>query len=130
MSNVTAFRGSRGPVTPGGGGGDIEVRLAALELRIQHIESDINEIKDDLKAISGGETRLLYAGIGAVAFLIVGGILSYLRLSDQSADISKQLMRVEYTLGRSQEAAPAKPAIRTPPVDAPADAKEPPASGR
>ncbi|WP_369788504.1 hypothetical protein [Rouxiella sp. WC2420] len=59
----------------GGGGGDMEIRIARLESDVEHIKNSIKEIKDDVREIKKDartDFRLIFGALIAVALGLAG----------------------------------------------------------
>jgi chromosome segregation ATPase len=81
----------------GGGGGDVEARLARLEADVKHIDSEISEIRLDIRDIrqSLGKHHsdwmiLMRYGVACAAALLTFGAVAYVKLSDRIDTLAAQ----------------------------------------
>jgi hypothetical protein len=73
VGKVYEFKpGGGGAVTPTGGGGDMEARIAKLEAHVEHIQSDIIEIKTDLRGVRDKQDKDFRLLFGAIIFVALG----------------------------------------------------------
>lgn len=91
--------GNPGGIGSGGGGGDmIEARIAALEVSVKHIDTQISDIKTDIRELRSGQSWLLYGGTAALAFILMVFGWGYSRLADRSDSLSEKITQVQITL--------------------------------
>jgi hypothetical protein len=71
--NIVVHRMSGG--NDGGDGSGVSVRLAKLEASVEHIQSDIQDIRTDIRAMKGSaerDFRILFGAIIVVALGLAG----------------------------------------------------------
>ena len=90
---------SGGPSGPAGGGG-IEARIARLEATIEHIDSQVSDIKKDV-------SRQLWAGIAAVGVILGVFATGYFRIDDRLTEISDRIFETQ--IAAHQQAKQASP---------------------
>ncbi|HEY8507914.1 MAG TPA: hypothetical protein VIL32_06140 [Steroidobacteraceae bacterium] len=93
------FRGVHraGETNGGGGGGDVEARLAMLETHYEHIARNVTDIRQDIRDIrqnleqhhSDWKTLVRY-GLGAMATLLLFGGYAYVNLSNRIDALAAQ----------------------------------------
>jgi hypothetical protein len=97
-----------------GGGDDMEPRIAKLEVSVDHINTDIADIKSDIRslrtetgnvlAVVNAESRRLFQwGVVAIAFILTALTIGYLRLSDQNTQIADKLSQLQVVVARIDE---------------------------
>lgn len=86
--------------TGGGGGDDMDARIAKLESDVHNIQENIGHIRDDIRELRGDSKRLLWAGIGAVGVIIVGGWVLYSKLSERTEQLVNKVNDVQVVIER------------------------------
>ena len=74
----------------GGGGSDVEARLATLETHVRHIAQENSEIRLDIRDIRHILMRMMQIGVACAAFLLTGGAVAYVKLSDRIDTLAAQ----------------------------------------
>jgi hypothetical protein len=97
MSYVSPIRPNVGipansqPPGGGGGGDEMNSRIAKLEAHAEHVETQLNDIKSDVRELRNW-------GMGAVGLIFAVLIAGYLLLSDKTEKVSDKLVQIELTL--------------------------------
>jgi hypothetical protein len=86
----------------GGGGRDMQERIARAEAHLETMAGDLSEVKQDVRALRSDVTanyrQLLWAGISAVALLFGAIIASHLMLQSRIDGLAEKVSDIQMSV--------------------------------